>query len=286
MMMMMMIPNYHINQVYETVIVNNKSIIFNILLLIFCIAFTFEYYHDQSTRATEIDHFINIGPPEHCTAGTKPYNEIGWSEWIVHRLYRDERDAKCLEYIAKVLQPRYPNPLDSLLSVTAKIMGFPILVLFNTLATAIHTANRLFAQTVFTTILIIIAIIYVCNKWAIQFITISTIASHSTPSKNPVPPPPSSTTTTTPIRQLTDTKESLRDMILDEFKTIYGDAMNFIKLPYFNLDEEPQVIDTIKQMNNNEIEMKIMKKKQEAPIMLTPNEINEICTQDAINSVD
>jgi hypothetical protein len=274
-----MVPN-SINQVYESLIVNNKSIIFNILLLIFVVSFPFEYYHDYSNRVNEIDHHIQLGPPEHCIAGTKSYYEIGWSEWVVHKLYRDERDPECLKYIGKISQPRYPNPLDALLNVLARIIGLPILALFNALATAIYTANRLFAQTVFTTIIILAAIAYIVNKSLLSHLIHPTTNTAATTNSQQQP-----------LKQLPEL--SMSELVAKEFRELFGDAMDFINVPYYNPHEELEHKEKIKQRKNNEFEMKIMNKNKHKPtqdnhrtIILTDNEIEELCTQQALNTVD
>jgi hypothetical protein len=268
------------NNIYQTIILNNKSIIFSGFLLIFCISFIFEYYHDYCNRVSEIQHYLNLGPPEHCQAGTKPYEEIGFSEWIIHKLYRNERDADCLRYIETILQPYYPNPLDSLLSVTSRIMGLPILALFSALSTAINTANRLFAQTLFTTLIICAATMYAWQKLAVVALgQTSTRPQQQDPT--PVVPIP------IPQLQLPSTAQvNMVDFVKQQLSELFGDTLQFIKAPYFNPEELRVRENQDSNDDSNTIEMKIFKNKTVVPDLLTQEQMHELCTQEALNAAD
>lgn len=269
---------------YYRVALNNRSIALYILIGIACLSFPIEYYHHYCDRVSEIEHNLNIGPPLHCTVGTRSVEDIGWSEWITHKLYRDERDVECLKYMEKILQPRYPNPIDAILSVSARIMGLPILAIFTALSTAIHTANRLFAQTIFNTILILVVIAYVFNKFTLDIVRLIHNNYNTTTTTNNNNKQETTTTTTKAA------VPSVRQLIQEEFKWIYGETMHFVKLPYFHPEEQIIQQEKLEQIKNNEIELKIMNLNQEQIMnkfeVMSQEEINEICTQQAINAAD
>ena len=96
--------------------------VLQVLLVLFavsvCHQFQHDYYHNLAMQEYHKDFAV---PPVDCGPKSKSIKEIGWKEWAVLVLLKDRSNKDCMEYVRKLKESPWPNPLSSVLQVVKMI---------------------------------------------------------------------------------------------------------------------------------------------------------------------
>lgn len=78
-------------------------------------------------------------PPVECGPKSKSIKEIGWREWAVLVLMKDRNNKDCMEYVRKLKESPWPNPLSSVL----KVLVMPLSTCFEVVLSAFEHKSLL-----------------------------------------------------------------------------------------------------------------------------------------------
>lgn len=125
------------DEYYDHYILRQFAIpVLRLLCVLTLIGYLIEYYEQYLIISASIEVYKSRTPPFNCGYGALTLEDLGYLHRMQILMGLDNSEDECMEYLSKLHQTPWPNPVEVFVEMFTKVFIAPIRIMINILPTA------------------------------------------------------------------------------------------------------------------------------------------------------